>query len=79
MTKATLEVSDWLGVYWWVILLIFLIPVIIIWRWWSTPKGRIWRDQHIVKLPLIGNLLHKQSIEIYFRFLALFIVVQVII
>jgi type IV pilus assembly protein PilC len=67
MTKATLEVSDWLGVYWWVILLIFLIPVIIIWRWWSTPKGRIWRDQHIVKLPLIGNLLHKQSIEIYFR------------
>jgi type IV pilus assembly protein PilC len=43
------------------------IPIIAIWRWWSTPKGRIWRDKRIVNLPIVGHLIHKSSIEIYFR------------
>lgn len=67
MTKSTLAASDWLAIYWWVILLIVAIPVVAIWRWWSTPKGKIWRDQRIIKLPLVGHLIHKSSIEIYFR------------
>jgi len=67
MTKKTLAVSDWLSIYWWVIAIIVIIPIVILWRWWSTPKGRIWRDQHIIKLPMVGHLIHKSSIEIYFR------------
>ncbi|MCK9558073.1 MAG: type II secretion system F family protein [Candidatus Cloacimonetes bacterium] len=67
LTKKTLEISDWLGVYWWLLLMAILIPAVIIWRWWSTPKGKIWRDKRIVKLPLVGHLIHKSSIEIYFR------------
>ena len=49
------------------LLLAVAIPVFIIWRWWKTPKGKIWKDQRIVKLPLVGHLIHKSSIEIYFR------------
>lgn len=67
MTKATLSASDWLAIYWWVIALCLAIPVVIVWRWWSTPKGKIWRDSHIIKLPMVGHLIHKSSIEIYFR------------
>jgi len=67
MTKATLQLSDWLANYWFILLLIFVIPAIVIWRWWSTPKGRIWKDKHIIKLPIVGNLIHKSSIEIFFR------------
>ena len=67
MTKKTLAVSDWLSIYWWLIALIVIIPIVVVWRWWSTPKGRIWRDQHIIKLPMVGHLIHKSSIEIYFR------------
>lgn len=67
LTKKTLAVSDWLGIYWWVIALIVILPIVVIWRWWKTPKGKIWRDQHIIKLPLVGHLIHKSSIEIYFR------------
>jgi len=67
LTKATLQMSDWLGNYWWILMLCFAIPVITIWRWWETPKGRVWRDKHMIKLPVIGHLIHKSSIEIYFR------------
>jgi type IV pilus assembly protein PilC len=67
MTKATLQVSDWLANYWFVLLALAVIPAIIAWRWWETPKGRIWRDKHIINLPVIGSLIHKSSIEIYFR------------
>lgn len=67
LTKGTLELSEWLGQTWWILLLAVLIPGIIIWRWWSTPSGRIWKDQRMVKLPVLGPLIHKMSIEIYFR------------
>lgn len=67
LTQKTLSASDWLSASWWIILLVVAIPIIAIWRWWSTPKGRIWRDKRIVNLPIVGHLIHKSSIEIYFR------------
>lgn len=70
LTKGTLAMSDWLAIYWWLIVIVLATPIVIIWRWWSTPKGKIWRDKHIVKLPVVGHLIHKSSIEIYFRVFA---------
>jgi len=67
LTQRTLAASDWLGAYWLILLLAVAIPIVIIWRWWSTPKGRVWRDKRIVKIPIVGHLIHKSSIEIYFR------------
>ena len=67
LTQKTLNASDWLSSYWWIIVVAVGVPVFIVWRWWSTPKGKIWRDQRIVKLPIVGHLIHKSSIEIYFR------------
>ncbi len=67
LTKGTLALSDWLAIYWWAIALIVAVPIVAIWRWWATPKGKIWRDSHLIKMPMIGHLIHKSSIEIYFR------------
>lgn len=67
LTKATLQLSDWLSNWWWILLLLVAIPSIAIWRWWATPKGKVWRDKHIILLPVMGHLIHKSSIEIYFR------------
>ncbi|MCB5252196.1 MAG: type II secretion system F family protein [Candidatus Cloacimonadaceae bacterium] len=67
LTEKTLAASDWLSVYWWVLLLAVAVPMFVIWRWWQTPKGKIWRDKRIIKLPIVGHLLHKSAIEIYFR------------
>jgi type IV pilus assembly protein PilC len=70
LTKATLEFSTWLGASWWIILLCILIPVIAVWRWWTTPEGMIFRDRMIIKIPVLGPIIHKTSIEIYFRVFA---------
>ncbi len=67
LTKATLQLSDWLSNWWWILLLLVAVPSIALWRWWATPKGKVWRDKHIIKLPVMGHLIHKSSIEIYFR------------
>jgi type IV pilus assembly protein PilC len=67
MTKQTLQMSDWLGNNWYFLLALVVIPTIVIWRWWSTPAGKIWKDKHIIKMPMIGHLIHKSSIEIFFR------------
>ncbi|MCF7793382.1 MAG: type II secretion system F family protein [Candidatus Cloacimonetes bacterium] len=67
MTAATLDLSDWVAANWWWMFLLVLIPAAIIAFWWKTPKGEIWRDRFLIKLPVIGHLLHKGSIEIFFR------------
>jgi len=67
LTQGTLDFSNWLAKSWWALILILAVIVFILWRWWSTPKGKIWRDRNLVKLPILGQLIHKMSIEIYFR------------
>lgn len=47
-----------------------MIPIGVVVQWFRTTSGRIWRDKHIVKLPIVGHLIHKSSIEIYFRVFA---------
>jgi len=70
MTKSTLDMSNFLATNWWWMLLSLVIPVVAIIMWWRTPQGRIWRDHFLIKLPVIGHLLHKSSIEIFFRVFA---------
>lgn len=67
MTMKTLQLSDWLGKTWWAILLLVATPIVSVIMWWRTPSGKIWRDKHLIKLPMVGHLIHKSSIEIYFR------------
>lgn len=67
MTAGTLEISDFLAVHWWWIVLLHVVPIVAVALWWRTPKGAVWRDKNIIKLPVIGHLIHKSSIEIFFR------------
>ncbi|MBT3755544.1 MAG: hypothetical protein HOD64_06830 [Candidatus Cloacimonetes bacterium] len=67
MTAATLDISDYFAVNWWWIVLIIIIPIIASALWWRTPKGMYWRDKNLIKLPVMGHLIHKSSIEIFFR------------
>lgn len=67
MTAATLEFSHWLQANWILITLAFLVPLgAFIW-YVRTPGGKLWLDKNIIKLPVIGDLLHKTSIEIFSR------------
>ena len=67
MTAATLKVSYFLQDNWWWLTLLFFAPIIMVGYWFSTPNGKLFRDRMILKIPMIGSLLHKMSIEIFFR------------
>jgi len=70
LTAATLQMSDFFAANWWWMGLLVIIPIIVLGIWWRTPGGRVWRDAMIIKLPVIGKLLHKSSIEIFCRVFA---------
>ncbi|MBS3742422.1 MAG: type II secretion system F family protein [Candidatus Cloacimonetes bacterium] len=70
LTAATLKASHFFGANWWWMALAVIIPIIIFAIWTSTEKGKVWKDKTIINLPVMGHLLHKSSIEIFFRIFA---------
>lgn len=68
MTAATLEMSYWLQANWILITLSFTTPIAAAWYYFTqTVQGELWRDKNIIKVPVIGDLMHKTSIEIFSR------------
>jgi type IV pilus assembly protein PilC len=67
MTKASLAFSRWITGNIWLIMAAFAIPSFLVWRFFSTDRGKFLVDQYIIKIPVIGNLLHKTAIEIFCR------------
>jgi len=67
MTAATLELSYWLQDNWIGILISFIAPIAFFAYFASTTKGKLIIDKYIIHVPVIGDLLHKTSIEIFSR------------
>ena len=67
MTKATLKMSDFIVDIIVYIMLSFLIPLLAFLRFATTERGRYFLDQYLWKVPAMGDLLHKTSIEIFCR------------
>ncbi|MCD4828901.1 MAG: type II secretion system F family protein [Candidatus Cloacimonetes bacterium] len=67
MTAATLQLSYFLQAHWWWMILMVVLPIGFFLWWFTTPRGMLWRDTNIYKLPLMGPLIHKMNIEIFFR------------
>lgn len=67
MTAATLELSYWLQDNWILLVLANVVPLSVFIWYVKTPKGKLMLDQYIIKIPVIGDLLHKTSIEIFAR------------
>lgn len=67
MTAATLEVSYFLIDYMIPITLLFVLPPLFLWRLYKHPKGRVKFDEYLLKIPYIGDLIHRTLIEIFCR------------
>jgi len=67
MTKATLVMSDFIVDNIVILLILTIIPSILAIRFFTTEKGRFIFDKYVWSVPAIGQLLHKQSIEIFCR------------
>lgn len=67
MTRATLDVSYFMQHHWIAITLLFTVPILFFLYYVQTDKGRYYLDKYIIRIPMIGDLLHKMSIEIFSR------------
>jgi len=67
MTAFTLKISDFLMENPLLVTALFIIPPIAMWQFSRTDKGKYMIDQYILKLPVIGSLIHKTLIEVFCR------------
>ncbi len=67
MTAATLQFSEFLMAHPVMITLAIILPPILFWQFSKTEKGKLFIDKYILKLPLMGSLIHKTLIEVFCR------------
>ncbi len=67
MTTATLQFSGWLIDNVVVLCIIFFVPLIVFLRFLSTERGKFFSDKYMMRIPVIGSMLHKTAIEIFCR------------
>jgi len=67
MTKGTLSFSRWLTANFVPLLIAIFLPVGLFARFITTERGKFLMDKSIIKVPVVGPLLHKTAIEIYCR------------
>ena len=67
MTAFTLKISDFLMENPYLVAAFCIIPPIAFWQYSRTDKGKYLIDQYILKLPVIGSLIHKTLIEVFCR------------
>lgn len=67
MTAKTLQISEFITDNMLYIGIAFLIPAIIAGRFFTTARGKLFKDQYLLKMPLMGNLIHKTLIEVFCR------------
>lgn len=67
MTAATLKISDFLVENPYLIVALILGPPIAIIQFGRTKKGRYLLDKWMLKIPIMGSLIHKTLIEVFCR------------
>ncbi len=67
MTAATLSISDFIMANPILITLFMVVPPIVFWRYSKTEKGKYYTDKYMMKMPVMGSLIHKTNIEVFCR------------
>jgi type IV pilus assembly protein PilC len=67
MTATTLDLSYWLSDNWVKLIIGTFGPLAGFIYYVRTKKGKLFLDKYIIRIPVVGDLLHKTSIEIFSR------------
>lgn len=67
LTAATLDFSDFLNNNIILITILIIFPPILLWRMYKSENGRVKLDEYIMKIPYLGDLIHRTYIEIFCR------------
>lgn len=69
-TKILVGVSTWFQNYWWVLFLGVAALSFVLERVYGTKNGRLFIDRNVLRIPIVGELLRKQSVARFSRTLA---------
>lgn len=67
MTAFTMQISDFLMGNILLVLFVVIAPPLIFWRYINSKKGKLFFDRFMLKIPIIGSLVHKTLIEVFCR------------
>ena len=67
MTAFTLTISDFLVENSLLVTALTIIPPIVLWRYTMSKKGGYVMDKYVIRIPVLGTLIHKTLIEVYCR------------
>lgn len=67
MTAATLQLSDFLINNALLVTILCIVPPIILFQFSRTRKGKLFFDRYMMKIPIMGSLIHKTNIEVFCR------------
>lgn len=67
ITQALIDVSDFLVVYWWLVLALIFVAVALIKKWLQTRQAKVMMDRLKFKLPFLGPLTKAISIARFSR------------
>ena len=71
LTQFSLDMADWLDVYGLYLLGIIVLALVGFVLFLRSPKGRFLAHKNMIKIPVIGSLLHKLNIEVFSRVFAI--------
>lgn len=69
-TRLLIAVSNFVGAYWWLILMLIPVVVELARRWRNSKPGRLMTDTILLSLPVVGDLVRKVAISRFTRTLA---------
>jgi len=67
LTSATLQMSDFLINQWFLVIASIVVPPVVFVWWGKTEKGNLYISQYMMKVPIMGGLIHKTNIEVFCR------------
>jgi type IV pilus assembly protein PilC len=71
LTRWSLAFSRWLDQYWLWVLVATVLPIGALALWVRTLQGKFYLHKYLIRVPVIGTLLHKINIEIFCRVFAI--------
>ncbi len=71
LTQMSLSMADWLDQNWLWLLIGTVVPLLGFVAWARTDQGKFYLHKYMIKVPVIGKLLHKLNIEIFCRVFAI--------
>jgi len=71
LTRWSLDFAHWMDQNWMWALLAFVVPIVGFAVWARTEQGRFYIHKYMIRIPMLGKLLHKINIEIFCRVFAI--------